>query len=1502
MLMKIERVLVMIIIINILILGNNPNDIIKNTSAVNDGNESFEILKNDVFFSPGIAISNATQLQNMKNNLTEDYYLTTDIDCSGTASWNNGSGFSPVGDQADNFLGTLDGKGFKIINLTINRSTENRTGLFGVIGLNAVIEGIQLHNADVLGLNYVGALVGSNVYGIVNNSNCNGTIRGTDRVGGIVGNNKGPLSNSSFIGKVEGYRWIGGIIGLNYWNIHNCTSTIYVSESTNYVGGLIGNNDMGDVEYCSSSGKITGANSFIGGLVGSHSDGKITHCSSSVDVSAHYGVGGLAGSYSDETVINCYSNGNVIGTDKYIGGLIGINSGTITKCYSNGTVDGKGTVGGLVGTTVYYSKILNCNSSAKVNGSTEIGGLVGLNDHGTVEDSFAIGNVTGSGTIGGLMGKNQGFLNRSYATNTVEATSIIAGGLIGKNIGFINDSFATGRVKGKYVVGGLCGENVYSIRNSYSTGVVTGSDLIGGFVGQNRLYQSRIINCYATGSVTGINETGGFIGYIESGFVNDSYATGDVTATGHYVGGLIGDCYRAYINRTYYTGKVTGTNQVGGLIGSSGFGKVNVSFADANVTGILYVGGLIGAIGYSSNPMIIENSYSRSKVSGTNYVGGFSGENSHTIRNCYSSGQVTGTSNTGGFLGSQDDTTFFSFWDNITSGYTSGVGTGSSVGITGKNTSEMKTKSTFMNANWDFVDVWAIRENITYPYFINNYISTPPIITTVSIPAAIEDIPYKIKFNANHDINEQVTWKIITNGTWLTINNAIPEITGTPVNEDVGNYWVNVSIADNGGNQSSRNFTLEVINVNDNPEITTPDVTTVTEDVSYSVIYDAFDIDPTNDVLTWSYSSNATSWLNFNSITRELSGTPSNNNVGKYWVNISVKDGKTGISSNNFILTVFNYNDAPTIVTSNIDSIIEDELYLVDYNAIDIDPTSDTLTWNLETSSQWLSMDAQTGLLTGTPGNEHVGIWEVMVSVDDGKDGSDSTTFNVTVENENDDPVINTTGIPTSTKEDVLFAYYIEATDIDPTNDELTFHLSSNSTWLDLDISTGLMSGTPTNDDVGTYWVNISTFDGNGGRDYFESTIVVINVNDPPQIITDDIVSGKVGKEYSVDYKAIDIDPAGDDLSWSLDTNASDWLSMNTETGKLSGIPETNDFGSFWVMVTVDDGNGGTDHHLFNLTVKSSKIIPSYNFDPVISTNDVIEVLANEKYWVDYDATDDRTPAEELNWTFDTNATWLNFSSTTSVLYGFPLESDVGSYWVEIVVMDDENGSVHRKFTLYVRISEPQVLENHKPILSDGKSIPNAGNSNTDFTFSVHYSDEDGDIPVTIKVVINGDENDMTISQNDDGSDGMYMYITKLPVGIHNYYFTASDGKSTAVPDDNTPTTVEDAGSAYVTPEKLEEKKGGMSNWFLYLIPVIIIGIILIFIFVKRKSKPISDQDNIEQEPVNASEIEPRNLEEDASSIEHGKPEQPPEMIIPNQIGETDEVNLSIQQLNDQIK
>ncbi|TFF85430.1 MAG: hypothetical protein EU551_04080, partial [Promethearchaeota archaeon] len=96
--------------------------------------------------------------------------------------------------------------------------------------------------------------------------------------------------------------------------------------------------------------------------------------------------------------------------------------------------------------------------------------------------------------------------------------------------------------------------------------------------------------------------------------------------------------------------------------------------------------------------------------------------------------------------------------------------------------------------------------------------------------------------------------------------------------------------------------------------------------------------------------------------------------------------------------------------------------------------------------------------------------------------------------------------------------------------------------------------------------------------------------------------------------------------------------------------------------------------------------------------------------------------------------------------------------------------------------------------LTEGGFNPSSGDTNTDFVYSVKYTDPDNLPPSGINVIINGVEHDMTKLTPSDNTyhDGcIYVYTTTLPAGSsHTHYFEAGDLMDTS----RSPATGEDLG------------------------------------------------------------------------------------------------------------
>lgn len=336
-------------------------------------------------------ITTLTDLQNMNNDLDAYYVLGNDIDASGTAAWNGGEGFVPIGSSATPFTGTFDGKGYTITGLTIARPATDYVGLFGYVKADTDYPDVQVKNVilaavDITGDDKVGALIGlaedaelGAVAVTVRDVTIAGTITGDYYIGGVVGVIDGNLGSTSTYSDcttsctVTGGAYVGGFVGdLGYATVARCYATGAVSGEA-YVGGFAGTIvNYGDVDKCYATGAATGTDNYVGGFAGYIGLGTITDCyargaatgdASKDGTSAH--VGGFVGYSIDNTITRCFATGVPTGTTN-VGGFTGFESvphpTTYTDCVwdttTSGTLTacGSGVVSGVTGYTTTEMK------------------------------------------------------------------------------------------------------------------------------------------------------------------------------------------------------------------------------------------------------------------------------------------------------------------------------------------------------------------------------------------------------------------------------------------------------------------------------------------------------------------------------------------------------------------------------------------------------------------------------------------------------------------------------------------------------------------------------------------------------------------------------------------------------------------------------------------------------------------------------------------------------------------------------------------------------------------------------------------------------------------------------------------------------------------------------------------------------------------------------------------------------------------------------------------
>ncbi|MBD3343767.1 MAG: PKD domain-containing protein, partial [Chitinivibrionales bacterium] len=247
---------------------------------------------------------------------------------------------------------------------------------------------------------------------------------------------------------------------------------------------------------------------------------------------------------------------------------------------------------------------------------------------------------------------------------------------------------------------------------------------------------------------------------------------------------------------------------------------------------------------------------------------------------------------------------------------------------------------------------------------------------------------------------------------------------------------------------------------------------------------------------------------------------------------------------------------------------------VVDFDASgSSDPDGDALSYS------WNFGDGSTGsgMMTSHTYSS-ASAYTATVTVNDGNGGSDQASVTITVDpsSVNNSPTASFTANPTSGEEPLTVNVDASGSS-DPDGDALSYD------WNFGDGSTGSgVTASHTYNSAGSYTITLTVNDGNGETDQ-ASTGITVNpagsTNNPPVADINAIpTSGEA--PLMVNFSASgSIDPDGDNLSYSW--NFGDGASSTEE----SPVHSYNDAGSYTVILTVNDGSGGSDQAIVTITV-----------------------------------------------------------------------------------------------------------------------------------------------------------------------------------------------------------------------------------------------------------------------------------------------------------------------------
>ncbi|WP_026286913.1 beta strand repeat-containing protein [Gilvimarinus chinensis] len=501
----------------------------------------------------------------------------------------------------------------------------------------------------------------------------------------------------------------------------------------------------------------------------------------------------------------------------------------------------------------------------------------------------------------------------------------------------------------------------------------------------------------------------------------------------------------------------------------------------------------------------------------------------------------------------------------------------------------------------------------TFTYTIEDSGGLISNVATVTVSViGVNDVPVAMADSANVDEDDSVVIDVLINDSDIdgtidamsvavvtdgahgtaVVNAATGAITYTPDADYNGTDTFTYQVDDDlGGTSNEATVTVTVSSINDAPVAADDTVTALQEDTPHNinVLGNDSDVDGTLNVASVeivSVPSNGA--VSVSTSTGMVTYTPSENYFGSDSFSYRVMD-ELGEWSNEatVTLTVDSVNDMPTATD---DTVVTDEdtavlISLLD-NDSDIDGALDITSVTMVSPASNGSVDNHgDGTVTYTPNSNFNGSDSFSYTVRDDEGGESAmASVTITVNPVNDAPKISGTA---STTAEALRLYSFSPTASDPdSGDTLSFSLANAPEWLSINVTTGRVSGTPDESDVGlVQGIVVSVSDGAEAATLpgFDINVTPSQSNTAPTISGTPTATVQVGNLYRFAPQASDAE--NDPLQFTLQ-GAPNWLSIDPATGVINGIAADADEGTYRdIILRVSDGEHSVELPAFSINV-----------------------------------------------------------------------------------------------------------------------------------------------------------------------------------------------------------------------------------------------------------------------------------------------------------------------------
>ncbi len=418
-----------------------------------------------------------------------------------------------------------------------------------------------------------------------------------------------------------------------------------------------------------------------------------------------------------------------------------------------------------------------------------------------------------------------------------------------------------------------------------------------------------------------------------------------------------------------------------------------------------------------------------------------------------------------------------------------------------------------------------------------------------------------------------------------------------PDYETKKSYKFTAKVSD-GIEEAIQEVAITIIDISDAaPIITSSATATVPENQTSAITVTATD-DDEGDTLTYSISGIDAASFNIDSSTGVVTfkTAPDYETKNEYNFIVTVSDGNdvTDNATQNITITITNVNDGtPSINTPNAVEVKENQLFVIDVNATDLD--GDTLTYAISDTDTF-NINETTGQITFiiAPDYESGKInYNPTVIVSDAENNVTQSISITIINDESDDnraPVITSEATATVVENETT-AITISATDED--GDTLTYSISGeDAASFDINSTSGVVTFKiePDYETKKSYSFTATVSDGNTTATQDITITITDDESDNATNVAPTFTSSATVEVEENQLSAIDIDATDDDedtLTYSISGEDADSFDINSTSGVVTfkEEPDYETKTSYSFTATVSDGNTTTEDATQDITI-----------------------------------------------------------------------------------------------------------------------------------------------------------------------------------------------------------------------------------------------------------------------------------------------------------------------------